>query len=145
MLAPIRDGMTATVRVVGIPETLTAKVVRVAPAVDPTTLLGGVRIQIEGSHAIPVGSAATGQIAVAKRPGLTVPASAVRRSMVGADEIVVCDKGVARVRVVTLGQRTETTVEIASGVEAGQQIVADRVLGLEDGQPLVAPHAGSSR
>jgi HlyD family secretion protein len=142
-LAPVREGMRATVTILGIDGDLPAKVVRVAPAVDAATLLGGVRIQIEGTHQITVGSAAAGKIIVAQRPGVLVPASAVRRSMVGSDEVVVCDKGVARVRGVTVGQRGETTVEIAKGVAAGEQIVIDHVLGLEEGQLLTAPAAGT--
>jgi HlyD family secretion protein len=138
-LMPVREGMPATVKILGIENALPAKVARVAPAVDATTLLGGVRIEIEGTHPITVGSAATAQIVVAHRPGLVVPASALRRSMVGADEIVVCDKGVARIRGVTVGQRREITVEIQAGLVAGEQIVVDHVLGLEEGQPLAAP------
>jgi RND family efflux transporter MFP subunit len=143
-LMPVREGMPATVKILGIEAGLPAKVARVAPAVDATTLLGGVRIQIEGTHPITVGSAATGQIVVARRPGLLVPAAALRRSMVGADEVVVCDKGVARIRGVTIGQRRETTVEITEGIVAGEQIVIDHVLGLEEGQPLTAPPAATA-
>ena len=141
--APVREGMPAVVTILGIDGTLAAKVARVAPAVDPATLLGGVRIQIEGTHLITVGSAATGQIIVAKRPGLLVPATAVRRSTVGADEVVVCDNGVARVRAVTIGQRTETTTEIVQGIASGEQIVTDHVLGLEEGQLLTTPAVGT--
>ena len=71
-----------------------------------------------------------------KRPGVQIPATAVRRSMVGADEVVVCDNGIARVRDVTIGKRTETTAEISEGVKAGEQVVVDHVLGLEEGQKL---------
>lgn len=138
-LAPVRDGMPATVKVAGIDGTLPAQVARVAPAVDPTTLLGTVRIAIAGTHPITVGSAATGQIVVGKHAGLVVPAMAVRRSMVGADEVVVCDKSVARVHAVTIAHRTDATAEISGGIAAGDQVVVDHVLGLEEGQPLRAP------
>ena len=142
-LAPVREGMPATVKILGIEGALPAKVARVAPAVDPATLLGGVRIQIEGTLAITVGSAASGQIIVAQRPGLVVPASAVRRSMVGSDELVVCEQGVARIRSVTVGTRTETTAEISKGLAPGDRIVVDHVLGIEEGQPIAAPPAGT--
>ena len=142
-LAPVREAMPATVNILGVDGVLTGNVVRVAPAVDPATLLGGVRIQLDGSHAIPIGSAATGQIVVARRRGVVVPASSLRRSMVGADEVVVCDDGIARVRTVTIGRRTETTIEIAKGVAPGEHVVGDHVLGLEDGQALMAPPAGT--
>lgn len=142
-LSTVRDGMPATVTLLGQHEVITARVERVAPAVDPATLLGGVRIKLLGTHAIPIGSAATGQIITATRPGLVVPALALRRSMVGADEVVVCDHGVARIQAVTVGRRTETTVEIAKGLEASDQVVTDHVLGLSDGQPLTMGTAGT--
>lgn len=143
-LAPVREGMPAIVKVLGIEGMLSAKVARIAPAVDSTTSLGGVRIQIEGTPVITVGSAASGQIIVAKRPGLVVPASAVRRSMVGADEVVLCDRGVARIRSVTIRKRTETTAEVTKGLAPGDQVVIDHVLGIEEGQPIAAPPAGKN-
>jgi multidrug efflux pump subunit AcrA (membrane-fusion protein) len=114
--------------------------VRVAPAVDPTTLLGMVRVALANSDAVKVGTAATGEIAIAKRPGLRVPASALRRSLVGEDEVVVCAGSAASVRKVDVGVRGEGTVELKSGVKPGEAVVVDHVLGLEDGQPLAEPH-----
>src|SRR5262245_35468269 len=100
-MARLRDQLPATVRVIGLSGALPATVVRVAPAVDPTTLLGGVRLAVdpkaEGVAGVKVGSAATGRIVVATRPGLRVPETALRRSMVGADELVVCDGNVAKI------------------------------------------------
>ena len=142
-LAPVREGMAATVTILGVEGALAARVARVAPAVDPVTLLGGVRIAIDGTHRITVGSAATGQIVVARRPGLVVPVTALRRSMVGADEVVVCDGGIARVRSVEVGHRTAAVVEITRGVAPGEQVVTDHVLGLEEGQRLTAPAGGA--
>jgi len=134
-LAKVHDGMAASVRVVG-GDPLAASVARVSPAVDAQTLLGTVRVQLSGSVTAPVGSAAVGWIVLAKRAGLVVPESALRRSMTGADELVVCDHGVARVRAVEVGQRGENGVEIAKGLAAGEQVVVDHALGLEEGQPL---------
>jgi HlyD family secretion protein len=136
-LAPLRERMPATVRVLGAAEPRTASVYRVAPAVDATTLLGLVRLRLDKSDGVAVGAAATARIAIAERPGIRVPASALRRSLVGADEVVVCDQGVARVRTVQVGVRDERGVELASGVKPGEQVVIDHVLGLEEGQALV--------
>jgi RND family efflux transporter MFP subunit len=144
-LTPLKEGMTAKVSVLGVDEPLDATVVRVAPAVDPTTLLGMVRLQIDGKQdALKVGNAASAKIVVAKRPGVLVPAAALRRSLVGADEVVVCDGEKASVRTVQLGERSDKGVEIADGVKANEKVVVDHVLGIEDGQALVAaPAAGS--
>jgi RND family efflux transporter MFP subunit len=142
-LAPLQEGMAATVRVLGVDAPLTATVVRVSPAVDATTLLGLVRLKIEGNNAgLKVGSAASAKIIVAKKPGVLVPAAALRRSLVGADEVVVCADGKASVRQVKIGERGETGVAIEDGVKPGENVVVDHVLGLEDGQQLTA--AGSA-
>jgi membrane fusion protein (multidrug efflux system) len=135
-LAPLRDGMPATVHVIGVAAPIAGTVVRVAPAVDPTTLLGLVRVALATSDSVKVGTAATGQIAIATRPGLRVPASALRRSLVGEDEVVVCAGTTASVRKVAVGVRGEGTVEIKDGLKPGEAVVVDHVLGLEDGQVL---------
>jgi len=135
-LAPLHEGMTASVRVLGLDTPLPAKVIRVAPAVDPTTLLGLVRLQIEGGASLKVGNAASAKIVVATKPGVLAPEAALRRSLVGADEVVVCDGDKASVRAVKLGERSDKGVEIEDGVKAGEQVVIDHVLGLEDGQAL---------
>lgn len=138
-LRALRDGMPATIRTPSDPDAIAGTVVRVAPAVDPTTLLGTVRIALAHSDGIKVGVAATAQIAVAQRVGVQVPASALRRSLVGDDEVVVCANGAAHARKVTVGARGARGVAITEGLAAGEQIVVDRVLGLQDDQPLVAP------
>jgi RND family efflux transporter MFP subunit len=135
-LARVRDGMPASVRVVGSDTSISATVTRVAPAVDTTTLLGTVRVQLASAAGAPVGSAASGWIVLGVHPGVLVPESALRRSMAGADEIVVCDHDVARVREVVVGSRSARGAEIAKGLTAGEQVVVDHALGLEEGQPL---------
>ena len=140
-LGPLREGMSAAVQVLGVTAPLHGTIIRVAPAVDPVTLLGLLRIALDAlpdPAAVKVGSAATATIVVAQRPGVRVPASALRRSLVGADEVVACAGGVAKVHAVTVGRRDESGVEIASGLAAGESVVIDHVLGLEDGQPLTA-------
>jgi RND family efflux transporter MFP subunit len=144
-LAPLGEGMTARVKVLGIEGTVAATVYRVAPAIDPSTMLGLVRARLQKDiPAIKVGTAATAQILVASRPGVRVPAAALRRSMVGADEVVVCEGGTAHVRTVTVGNRDlpgDNPVEIKDGLKPGEQVVVDHVLGLQDGQPLTAAKA----
>jgi RND family efflux transporter MFP subunit len=135
-LTRLHEDMRATARLLGSEQPIDAKVARVAPAVDPATLLGLVRITLAKSDGVKVGTAASAQIVVAQRPGIRVPATALRRSMVGDDQVVVCVGGVARVRTVKVGARRDTGVELLDGVKAGELIVVDHVLGLDDGQPL---------
>lgn len=137
VLARVAEGMTATVRVLGAPTPLQGSVVRVAPAVDPATLLGFVRIALSSSTGVKVGTSASGQIAVAKHPGVRVPATALRRSTVGEEQVVVCERGVAHERAVEVGTRGDKVVEIIGGLKPGERVVVDHALGLEDGQQLV--------
>jgi RND family efflux transporter MFP subunit len=145
-LRPLREGMAATVRPLGFETAIAGTVVRVAPAVDPATMLGVVRIALSNSDGIKVGVSATGQVTIATRPGIRVPAGALRRSMVGEDEVVVCEGGTAHVRKVAIAQRGEHGIAIKDGLKAGEQVVIDHVLGLQDGQPLIAPEkAGAEK
>ena len=137
VLARLTDRMTATVTVLGGTKPIAATIVRVAPAVDPATLLGLVRLQLASTDGVKVGTSASAQITVATRPGIRVPATALRRSMVGADEVVVCAGAVAQVRAVEVGARDDKAITVLGGLEAGERIVVDHALGLEDGQPLV--------
>jgi len=65
----------------------------------------------------------------------------LRRSQLGTDEVVTCKDDVAKAVVVTVGQRAATGVEITSGLAAGDKVVIDHVLGLEDGQHLTTKAA----
>jgi RND family efflux transporter MFP subunit len=143
-LMALREGQAAAVSAAGVDAPIAAKVARVAPAVDPATLLGTVRVELAGAARLPVGSAATARIVVGTHRGLAVPAQALRRSLTGADELVVCDGATARVRAVTVGQRGTTVVEIAQGLADGERIVVDHVLGLEEGQALAPAARGSA-
>lgn len=141
-LVKLKEGMPAHVRVAGIADDLPATVARVAPAVDPTTLLGSVRIQLSATANVPVGSAATARIVIGTHEGLVVPATALRRSQLGSDELVTCKDGTAHVRAVTLGTRGATSIEVTAGLTAGESIVVDKALGIEEGQKLGAPEPG---
>jgi cobalt-zinc-cadmium efflux system membrane fusion protein len=143
-LRPVREGMPAAVHVLGSEAPVAGTVVRVAPAVDPTTLLGLVRVALATGDGIKVGLAATGRISIGKRPGIRVPAAALRRSMLGEDEVVMCEGNTAHVRKVAIGNRDDQGIEITNGLKAGEQVVVDHVLGLQEDQPLTVARPGSA-
>lgn len=144
-LVTLKEGMPAHVHAAGITGELPATVARVAPAVDPTTLLGTVRVQLGAALALPVGSAASARIVTGKHRGLVVPPTALRRSQLGTDEVVACKDGTAHVREVTVGVRGAAGVEITAGLAAGDAIVIDKALGIEDGQKLAAAPAKTAQ
>ncbi len=145
-LVRVVEGTAVTIRLDAVPgEELAGSVLFVSPAVDPATSLGVVRAAIQSPPATAVhlalGLAGEIRLPVAGRPGaVLVPSVAVRRSPEGAEEVVVCDeKGegtVAAVRPVTVGGHAGEVVEIASGLKAGELVVTEHVLGLEDGAAL---------
>jgi RND family efflux transporter MFP subunit len=147
-LVRLRDGVAAEIRLDAVPDApLVGKVILVSPAVDATTGLGSVRVAIapppeSADIALKLGLAGTIAITASRRAAaLTVPAAAVRRSTDGGEEVVVCAKGekdalTAAVRAVKVGARTGDRVELATGVAAGEAVVVQHVVGLDDGTPL---------
>jgi cobalt-zinc-cadmium efflux system membrane fusion protein len=137
-LVRLAEGQKAEVSLDALPGVVVAaQVVRVAPGVDTATALGGVRLALTAGEPRPkVGLAGTARIAVANRTVVLVPASALRRSIDGADQVVVCAGAKAAVRPVQPGARRGDDVEVRGGVAAGEAVVVDHALGLEDGAAL---------
>lgn len=132
-------GAAASVVVDARPDlTLPAAVVAVAPALDPTTGLGAVRVRLTAPPPdlhLAVGLPGVATVHRAAPPAIAIPAAAVRRSLTGSDEVLVCTGQPAAalaVRAVTVGAHVGDTVEV-TGVAAGERVVIDHVLALEDG------------
>jgi RND family efflux transporter MFP subunit len=117
---------------------LAGEVAAVSPAMDPATSLGTVRVTLTlppgWRPAIGLTGAAT--VRRAPRDGLLIPVTAIRRSIAGADEVLVCAGDHVEVREVAIGAREPATVEVRGGVAAGERLVVDHVLGLEDGAAI---------
>ena len=150
-LVRLEEGATATIRLDALPEQpINAKLVRVAPTVDPTTSLGRVRIELAPSKSqakhLHIGMGGQATVPTGLRRALVVPPSALRRSQDGRDQLVVCaqrdGRSVASVTAVTVGTRAENWVEITHGPTKGTLVVIDRALGLEDGTPIAPQGSG---
>jgi cobalt-zinc-cadmium efflux system membrane fusion protein len=139
-LVRLAAGQGAEVVLDGVADVaIPGSVVRIAPAVDATTGLGGVRVVLkpkEGARPL-LGLAASATIELGARVAALVPAAALRRSLDGRDEVVVCSGDKAAVRPVAVGERRGDEVELKSGVAAGERVIADHVLGVEDGAAIV--------
>jgi len=149
-LVRVAVGATGEIHLSALPDQpLHGTVVFASPAVDPTTSLGVVRASIDAPpKGIQLKLGLTGTLTIdvgGRRNAVLVPASAIRRSSEGTQEVVVCadEKGVstARVREVKVGRHVGDDSEITSGLAAGDRVVTRHVLGLEDGariQPIGA-------
>ncbi len=114
----------------------------IAPAVDPITGLGTVRLGLVPRETqLPIGVFGEASISVGTRENVvTVPSEALRTGADGRPEVVVCDGSKARTRALQVGGRASGLVEIIDGLVSGERVVSDGALGLEDGAAIgVAP------
>lgn len=145
-LARIAPGEAARVSLPGTAAPVDGRVVRVARSVDPATGVGEIRIRLASRPAAPLLSTVEVALLVdVHRSVVAVPQGALRRSPDGSEEVVVAEKGAARVVPVAIGLRSPELAEIRSGLSGGEQVVVDTPLGLESGQPLAIRAAGTVR
>ena len=111
--------------------TFTGQVVAIAPAVDPATNAAIARVRLANpDHALRVGAYAEVHLALReKRAALTVPAGALQRGEAGTFVYVVSGEQATRTAV-QVGIETPDGIELLSGVEEGQQVLASAVHGL---------------
>jgi RND family efflux transporter MFP subunit len=119
-------------------DTFSLKVRAVAPSVDLTTGVGSVRLSLLDSTARPpLGLFGVTTVDVgASRLAIVVPPGVLRNAWAGGTEVVVCDRGRARIRTVEVGVRSSDQAEILHGLLLGDRVVADEVIGLTDGAPI---------
>jgi RND family efflux transporter MFP subunit len=139
-LVRLAKGQRASVTVAALPGAgWTGVVVALAPAVDPATGLGVVRIALEPAEGArpPIGLLGLARVAIgAPRTAVMIPRVAVRAGAAGALEVVLCGKdGVAHVRTIARGVQVGDQAE-AGGLAAGDQVAVDPVLGLAEGESI---------
>ncbi|HEU5246797.1 MAG TPA: efflux RND transporter periplasmic adaptor subunit [Candidatus Udaeobacter sp.] len=132
----ITPGQTAAVSVREIPNrTFNAKVVRTARAIDPAsrTLRTEVQIPNADGELFP-GMYAEVKFTLPQDPHtLIIPGNAVMIRSDGPKVLVVDAKDTIRSRAVKLGRDLGEKVEIASGLNPGESLVANPTDGLRDG------------
>lgn len=146
-LVRLRSGQTATVSVAALPDAYWAgRVTAVSPAVDRATGLGVARVELTLDGAgvrPPIGTLASADVAIDEpSQRVAVPVAALRAASGDEAEVVVCGAH-ASVRRVTRGIATTGRVAV-TGVDAGELLVVEPVLGISDGDPL-APAEGKER
>ncbi|HXI33299.1 MAG TPA: efflux RND transporter periplasmic adaptor subunit [Gemmatimonadales bacterium] len=130
------DAVTVTAGEGASGEALGAAVVAtVGAAVDSATRAVAVRARIpQPTRPLRIGESLFGQIATAVHArAVTVPVAALVPAGDGYQVFVVDESGVAHARPVVLGGRTETLVEIVSGLAAGETVVTSGAYGVSDG------------
>jgi RND family efflux transporter MFP subunit len=109
----------------------------IAPAADPGSRTFLVKLDLPSQPGLRAGQFGRVAMPVGETSALRVPASAVVQR--GQMELIfVVNDNQARLRLVKTGKRLGDEVELVSGVEAGEKIVAEGAVGLMDGQPVEA-------
>ncbi|MCC6697222.1 MAG: efflux RND transporter periplasmic adaptor subunit [Candidatus Hydrogenedentes bacterium] len=115
------------------PVELAGTVAEIAPTSDPSSRTFVVKIDLPDAAPVWSGMFGRARFATGENHVLTVPASAVfqRGQLTGV--YVLDEGGVARLRLVTTGKRFGSDVEVLSGLQAGETIVADNAGAVVDG------------
>ncbi|KTQ95385.1 MFP transporter [Aureimonas ureilytica] len=133
-LGTIRKGEPAEVTAAGGIKSQ-GEVRLVSPRVEQASRLGRVRIALPKEAALRVGAFARAVIETDRSTGVTVPRTAVNTGPQG-DFVQVVSNGVVATRTVTTGVSTGSAVEIRSGLQAGESVVAVAGTFVRDGDKV---------
>jgi len=114
-------------------------VTAVGAAVDSSSRAVAVRARIgRPTRPLRIGESVFGRVVTAVHArAVTVPMAALVPSGDGFQVFVVDSGGIAHVRVVTVGARSESLAEILAGLTAGETVVTIGAYGIEDGTKIV--------
>ena len=143
-LGRVRVGQHATVGTdASAGETVGGTVLAIAPAVDPATNAGLVRVRVANTdRALKVGMFAEAHIQLGERVNaIVVPPSAIVRNTDGTFVYVVTGDTAQRTPVKT-GLEKPDAVEILSGIADGQTVLTSAVYGLGEKAKIARPAAG---
>jgi membrane fusion protein, multidrug efflux system len=127
------------VTIEGGPKPLSARITNVVPAVDPGTRSALVKIDLPRNSGLRSGAFVRVAFTVGSRNGLTVPATAITQRGQLASVFVVGKDEIARMRLVTLGERQGLRIEVLSGIDPGETIVPRITNEIRDGVKVVIP------
>ncbi len=135
LLLQVAVGDSLAVRIPAAELTLVGEVAEVAPSANPLSRTAPVKINIPAGPDLRVGQFARISLEGDHETTLVLPGSAVIAK--GQMDIVFVVEGkTARMRLVRIGAIYDDEVEILSGLDPGEQVVASGAEGLQDGQPL---------
>lgn len=118
--------------------TATGKVREVAPRADPVTGTFAVRVRlIDPPAAMRLGSTVTGRMRLEAPPGVSLPSSALVRAD-GKTAVWIVDPkaGTVSLRNIAVGAGDAATVQVTSGLNAGDVVVTAGVQALRPGQKV---------
>jgi multidrug efflux system membrane fusion protein len=133
-LGGVTVGKDVAVVVDALAEQLSGKVVEIVPVADPSSRTFTVKIEIPKVTGLRSGLYGKASLAAGKKTILLAPPQAIFEKGQLFGVYVVEDSGVARLRLVQIGKRYGSKVEILSGLEGGERVVVSGVEKLSDGR-----------
>lgn len=135
LLARIKIGDKLSIRLSNSAAPVEGTVSEISPVAEPVSRTFLVKLDIAAAEGIRSGQFGRVAIPTAETNVITVPKGAVMKR--GQMEVVfVVRDGVASLRLVKTGRAIQNSIEILSGLESGETIVASNLSALADGQPV---------
>lgn len=131
-LSSIRLGQPVAVNLDGVGPSIEARVSEIVPSVDAASRAYIVKIDLPGEPALRSGIFGRALFQLGARQVLAIPFAAVTESGQLQSVFVAAD-GVARTRLITLGDKSADQVEVLSGLTAGEKVVVPVPQNLTDG------------
>ena len=135
-LALVRVGMPAEVTPVGADRSFAGRVWQVAPAIDPQSRLGSVRIEIPYNPIIRPGGFAEVQITAGTTTAPLLPQSAVLSDDKGNYAYIITSKNEVERRNIKIGTVNDNGVTIAEGLSGNEAVVLSAGPFLNPGQKV---------
>jgi multidrug efflux system membrane fusion protein len=131
-LGAVKTGMAVAITLDAVSGAVTGRVSEIVPAVDSASRAFTAKIDLPASQQLRSGLFGRARFPMGVRQTLAVPAAAVheRGQLLS---VFVADGGVARARLVTLGEKSGDQVEALSGLSAGDRVVCPVPPALADG------------
>ena len=131
-LAAIHAGQPVSVTLAGMNKPIEARVSEIVPTVDPATRTYIVKIDLPGIATVRSGMFGRASFQLGERSVVAIPMHAVseRGQM---QSVMVAAEGLAHTRLITQGQRDKDQVEVLSGLQAGEMVIAPVPQGVSDG------------
>ena len=135
----IKPGSKVDFAIEGDTSTYTAEVYAVEPRVDPSTRTVPVRAKSRNpDNRLVPGSFARVNVSLGTiNDALKIPTEALIPDIQG-QVVMVMQDGKAKTQRVEIGLRTETEVQLISGVQAGDTVITSGLLAIREGTPLRA-------
>ncbi|MDP9838965.1 HlyD family secretion protein [Neorhizobium huautlense] len=143
-IGKIKRDQKATIRVAGNRNGIEGVVRLVSPTVDASTRLGAVHIVVDATSTARAGMYASAEVIVAQKTALALPQSAVTSGRDGsvARKVARTNEGdVVRQAKIETGIQDSGFVEIVSGLNAGDKVVAKAGAFVRDGDRIAPVEA----